>query len=146
VCVTPAGNVEVQTCLRTDGKTWLEHGRIVFTQYYVTAFVPCTTDSDHEHRVAGNLLDRDFVADQPDRKWAGDIIYVWTDEGWLYVATIIDLCSRRIVGWAMASHMRAELCEEALKMALARLRPDAGPTRTTTATNLCVASGEELNA
>ncbi len=89
-------------------------------------FVPTTTDSDHEHRVAENLLDRDFAASSPDRKWAGDITYVWTDEGWLYVAAVMDLCSRRIVGWAMAEHMRAELVEDALKMALRTRRPGEG--------------------
>lgn len=89
-------------------------------------FVPCTTDSNHGHRVAENLLARDFAADLPDRKWAGDITYVPTDEGWLYVAAVIDLCSRRIVGWSMASHMRTELCEEALKMAIANRRPGTG--------------------
>lgn len=86
-------------------------------------FVPVTTDSDHDHRVADNLLDRDFAAEMPDRKWAGDITYVWTEEGWLYVAAIIDLCSRRIVGWAMASHLRTELCREALQMAIRNRRP-----------------------
>lgn len=89
-------------------------------------FVPCTTDSDHEHRIADNLLSRDFAADAPNRKWSGDITYIWTDEGWLYLAAIIDLCSRRIVGWAMDSHMRKELCEEALKMALGNRRPGVG--------------------
>ena len=89
-------------------------------------FVPTTTDSDHDRPVAENVLDRDFSADAPDRKWAGDITYVWTAEGWLYVAVIMDLFSRRIVGWAMADHMRSELCEEALSMALRRRRPEAG--------------------
>ena len=89
-------------------------------------FVPRTTDSDHTHAAAPNVLDRDFAADAPDRKWAADITYVPTDEGWLYLAAVIDLCSRRIVGWAMADHMRAELCTEALGMALAHRSPGVG--------------------
>lgn len=108
-------------------KTVEKYMKIAGISAEVTArFVPCTTDSNHEHRVADNLLDRDFAAEQPNRKWAGDITYIPTDEGWLYVAAIIDLCSRRIVGWAMAEHMRTELCEEALKMALAGRRPGEG--------------------
>lgn len=89
-------------------------------------FVPRTTDSSHAHRPAPNLLDRDFAADAPDRKWAADITYVPTDEGWLYLAAVIDLCSRRIVGWSMADHMRAELVGDALRMGLARRNPPAG--------------------
>jgi putative transposase len=89
-------------------------------------FVPRTTDSDHDHRVADNVLGRDFAAEMPNRKWAGDITYVWTDEGWLYLAAIIDLCSRRIVGWSMAPHLRSDLCEEALTMAISNRRPGEG--------------------
>jgi putative transposase len=85
-----------------------------------------TTDADHDHPVADNVLARDFAADAPDAKWATDITYVPTDEGWLYLAAVIDLCSRRIVGWAMADHMRAELCLDALDMAVLHRRPDAG--------------------
>jgi len=85
-----------------------------------------TTDSAHAHPIADNVLNRDFAADLPDRKWAADITYVETGQGWLYVAVVIDLCTRRIAGWAMADHLRAELCTDALSMALARRRPDAG--------------------
>ena len=59
-----------------------------------------TTDSDHKFNIAPNLLDRDFTADQPDKKWAGDISYVWTREGWSYLAVILGLHSRRVIGWA----------------------------------------------
>ena len=65
-------------------------------------FVPRTTDSRHEQPVAGNVLGRRFGAPAPDRKWAVDITYVPTGEGWLYLAGVIDLCTRRIVGWSMA--------------------------------------------
>src|SRR5439155_24146189 len=61
-----------------------------------------TTDSAHAHPIADNVLNRDFAADLPDRKWAADITYVQTDQGWLYVAVVIDLCTRRTACWAMA--------------------------------------------
>lgn len=89
-------------------------------------FVPRTTDSAHEQPVAPNVLGRQFQAEFPDRKWAADITYVPTDEGWLYLAGVIDLCSRRVVGWSMADHMRTELVSDALGMALDRRRPDQG--------------------
>jgi len=89
-------------------------------------FVPRTTDSAHTQPVAPNTLDRVFESAAPNRKWAADITYIATDEGWLYLAGIIDLYSRRIVGWSMAEHMRAELVSEAMKMALAQRRPKGG--------------------
>jgi transposase InsO family protein len=89
-------------------------------------FVPRTTDSAHQRPVADNVLDRQFDADLPDRKWAVDITYIPTDQGWLYLAGVLDLCSRRIVGWSMADHMRVELVSDALNMAIARRRPDEG--------------------
>ena len=85
-----------------------------------------TTDSNHGHPVAMNLLDRTFSAQAPDRKWCVDITYVPTGEGWLYLAAVIDLFSRKIVGWEMADHLRAELCVNALSMAIERRRPDPG--------------------
>jgi putative transposase len=92
-------------------------------------FVVRTTDSSHGHPVAPNTLGRRFDAAAwatPDSAWCCDVTCVWTDEGWLYLAAVIDLCSRRIVGWAMAEHMKAELCLDALGMALERRRPAAG--------------------
>jgi transposase InsO family protein len=86
-------------------------------------FVPSTTDSRHDRPVAPNVLDRRFDAALPDQKWAADITYVPTDEGWLYLAGVIDLCSRRIVGWSMADHMRTGLVADALTMALSRRSP-----------------------
>lgn len=89
-------------------------------------FVPKTTDSAHRQPVAANLLDRRFDADLPNRKWAVDITYVPTDQGWLYLAGVIDLCSRRIVGWSMADHMETSLVSDALTMAVARRNPGQG--------------------
>ena len=89
-------------------------------------FVPRTTDSTHAQPIASNVLDRQFAADAPNRKWAGDITYIPTDEGWLYLAGVIDLHSRRIVGWSMTDHMQTDLVADALAMALARRRPGPG--------------------
>ncbi len=77
-------------------------------------------------RVANDLLDRDFATGAPNRCWVADITYLRTWEGWLYLVAVQDLYSRRIVGWAMADHMRTELVTDALGMALARRRPDPG--------------------
>ena len=77
-------------------------------------------------RVADDLLDRNFAAGAPNRCWVADITYLRTWEGWLYLVAVQDLYSRRIVGWAMADHMRAELVTDALEMALAHRRPDRG--------------------
>ena len=78
-------------------------------------------------RVADDLVDRRFARAGPDRLWVADITYLPTWEGWLYLAAVQDAFSRRIAGWAMAEHMRAELVVEALEMALARRRPGDGP-------------------
>lgn len=85
-----------------------------------------TTDSAHDKPVAENALDRKFDASQPNQVWTTDVTYVWTQEGWLYLAIIIDLFSRRVVGWATANHMRTSLVLNALRMALGRRLPDAG--------------------
>lgn len=85
-----------------------------------------TTDSKHDQPIAPNVLDRQFGAEQTDRTWCCDITYVSSDEGTLYVAAVIDCCSRRIVGWAMADHLRAELCLDALDMAIQQRCPPPG--------------------
>lgn len=89
-------------------------------------FVPRTTDSRHEQPVAPNLLSRRFNAELPNQKWAADITYIPTDQGWLYLSGVIDLCSRKIVGWSMADHMETDLVSDALKMAIARRNPGPG--------------------
>jgi putative transposase len=89
-------------------------------------FVPRTTDSGHDQPVARNLLARQFTADMPNQKWVVDITYIPTGEGWLYLAGVMDLCSRKIVGWSMAEHMETSLVREALTMALLHRRPPAG--------------------
>jgi putative transposase len=96
-----------------------------------------TTDSKHELPLAENVLKRDFTTTEPDRAWVADITYIWTTEGWLYLAkqcfwgkfppenmrVIIDLFSRRVVGWSMAEHMRTELVLTALDAALGQRIP-----------------------
>ena len=77
-----------------------------------------TTDSNHSNPVAPNLLDRDFSAEMPDEKWVGDILGIWTGEGWLYLAALLDTFSRLIVGWSMSSHRDEALVTAALRMAL----------------------------
>ena len=97
-----------------------------------------TTDSDHTFNIAPNLLDRDFKADQPNQKWAGDISYIWTREGWrpswasdhggtmTNLAVILDLHSRRVIGWAVSNRMKRDLAIRALKMAIAFRAPPKG--------------------
>jgi transposase InsO family protein len=87
---------------------------------------PVTTDSRHGYAVAPNLLVRQFDVAQPDQVWGGDISYVWTAEGWLYVSTLLDLYSRKVVGWAMRSRCDTLLVQDTLQMALGRRHPAAG--------------------
>jgi transposase InsO family protein len=79
-----------------------------------------TTDSDHSEPIAENLLARDFSASKPNEKWVSDITYIQTTDGWLYLAMMIDLFSRKVIGWSMSETMEATLVADALKMALAR--------------------------
>lgn len=83
-------------------------------------------DSHASGVVAPNLLDRDFTAAAPNEKWVADISYVWTREGWLYLAAIVDLYARRVVGWSTGERLHKELALGALRMALARRRPEQG--------------------
>jgi transposase InsO family protein len=85
-----------------------------------------TTKSEPDAQVAPNLLQRDFSANQPNTKWVADTTYIWTSEGWLYLAIVLDLFSRMVVGWSMAATQDAALVVQALRMALARRRPLAG--------------------
>ena len=87
---------------------------------------PVTTDSRHGYGVADNVLGRQFDVAKPDQAWAGDITYIWTAEGWLYLSVLLDLYSRKVVGWAMSRHIDANLVQKALEMALGRRMPSAG--------------------
>jgi transposase InsO family protein len=85
-----------------------------------------TTDSAHDAPIAPNTLDRQFTAEGPDRKWVSDFTYIHTRQGLLFLAVVIDLFSRRVVGWSMQEHMRTELVADALSMALQTRRPGKG--------------------
>jgi transposase InsO family protein len=85
-----------------------------------------TTDSKHNLPVAPNLLERNFTPDAPNQVWTSDITYLWTDEGWLYLAIVIDLFNREVVGWSLKPRMTADIVTDALTMAWFRRKPAAG--------------------
>ena len=85
-----------------------------------------TTQSNHRMPVAANALNRQFTVAHPNQVWAGDITYVWTTEGWLYLAVVLDLYSRAVVGWALGDRLMGEITQQALSMAIHHRRPKAG--------------------
>lgn len=85
-----------------------------------------TTDSRHKHPVAENILNRQFEVENPDKVWCADITYLWTMQGWLYLAVVLDLFSRKVVGWAMSNRINAQLVVDALRMAYWRRKPPPG--------------------
>jgi len=105
------------------GRLMREHG---LQSHKRRRFRVVTTDSRHEHPVAQNVLQRDFKASAPNRKWLADITYVQTGEGWLYLALVLDLYARKIVGWAMSETMPQELMLHALDVALGWRDPGPG--------------------
>src|SRR5262249_461820 len=126
------GAPRIHAELRAAGQT-VSRKRVerVMRQHGIRARTPrryrvCTTDSKHSLPVAPNLLQQNFVADPPAPVWVADITYIPTGESWLYLAVILDLFTRKVVGWAMREHMRAELTIAALTMAIQRRRPGAG--------------------
>ena len=126
------GAPRIHAELRAAGQT-VSRKRVerIMRQHGIRARAPrryrvCTTDSKHGLPVAANLLEQNFVADQPNQVWLADITYIPTSQGWLYLAVVIDLFTRKVVGWAMRQHMRAELTIAAHTMAIQRQRPPAG--------------------
>lgn len=85
-----------------------------------------TTDSNHELSICDNLLDRKFQPESSNQVWTTDITYIWTAQGWLYLAIVVDLFSRKIIGWSVQDHMRTSLCQEALTMAWWRRKRPKG--------------------
>ena len=85
-----------------------------------------TTDSQHNKAVASNLLDQNFSAEAPNEKWAADISYIWTAQGWLYLAVMLDLYSRRVIGWAVGARMTSDLPLRALNRAIGLRQPPFG--------------------
>jgi transposase InsO family protein len=126
------GSPRVHAVLRTQGRG-ASRGRIerLMRRHGIRAIMAPprrvrTTDSRHNLPIAPNLIARDFTAAAPNRVWLADITYIPTAEGWLYLAAVMDLFSRKIVGWAMRDHMRVELVSSALSMAIRQQRPAAG--------------------
>jgi len=95
--------------------------KVKFKRKYVA-----TTDSDHNNEIAPNILNRDFFASNPDEKYVGDITYIQTTQGWLYLATVIDLYSRKVVGWSIDENMKTSLINDALDMAIKNRNPPKG--------------------
>ena len=126
------GSPRVHAALRAQGRG-ASRGRIerLMRRHGIRAIMARpqrvrTTDSRHDLPIAPNLLERSFTAAAPNQIWLADITYVETDQGWLYLAAVMDLHSRRIVGWAMRDHLRTELPLAALRMAIQTRRPPAG--------------------
>ena len=111
-----------QVSRRRIGRLMAEQGLQVKTKRKFQV----TTDSSHGQAVAPNVLDRQFDVNQPDTAYVGDITYIWTAEGWLYLAVVIDLFSRAVVGWSMSPWLKAELVTQALQMALDQRQPLPG--------------------
>lgn len=109
------GRKRVMRLMRTDGLSGRRKTKYVHT-----------TNSNHRFPIAQNVLERNFEVDEPNKVWVGDITYLRTDEGWVYLAVLLDLYSRKIVGWAVSNSMHTALPLDALKMALFRRRPLPG--------------------
>jgi putative transposase len=125
------GSPRITQRLREEGKTAGRHriARIMRSQGWrakAAKKYKATTNSNHSLPVAPNLLEQNFTADAPDQKWVSDITYIWTEEGWLYLAVVLELYSRRVIGWAIAERMTASLVCDALIMALWRHRMPKG--------------------
>jgi len=128
------GAPRIHAALRADGQT-ASRSRVERLMHHhgIRARTPRrfrvrTTDSHHDLPIAPNRLDQKFAAERPNQVWLADITYVPTGEGWLYLAAVLDLFTRKIVGWAMRDHMRAELTIAALTMAIQRQKPPPGLT------------------
>lgn len=126
------GSPRLHAALRAEGRG-VSRGRIerLMRRHGIRAtaarrFRPMTTDSRHGLPVAPNRLEQHFAATAPNQVWLADITYVPTGEGWLYLAAVLDLATRKVVGWAMRDHLRSELAEAALLMAMQRQRPAPG--------------------
>ena len=126
-----AGAPRITKQLREEGRTVGKHrvARVMRSECLrakAARKYKATTNSNHNLPVAPNRLEQDFTATAPNRKWVSDITYIWTEEGWLYLAVVLDLYSRRVVGWAMRERMTADLVCEALALALWRRKMPTG--------------------
>jgi transposase InsO family protein len=126
------GSPRMHAALRAEGHR-VSRGRVerLMRRHGIRAlarrrFRPATTDSRHQLPISPNLLQQKFAIFEPNRIWLADMTYIPTGEGWLYLAAVLDLATRKVVGWAMRDHMRAELTLGALIMAAQRQRPGPG--------------------
>jgi putative transposase len=126
------GSPRIHAVLRKQGRG-VSRGRIerTMSRHGIRAIMAPprhvrTTDSRHGLPIAPNLIARDFTASAPNRVWLADITYIPTAEGWLYLTAVMDLFSRKIVGWAMRDHMQVDLAPSALAMAIQQQQPQAG--------------------
>ena len=126
------GSPRMHAALRAEGYR-VSRGRVerLMRRHGIRAlarrrFRPATTDSRHQLPISPNLLQQKFTASGPNRVWLADMTYIPTGEGWLYLAAVLDLATRKVVGWAMRDHMRTELTLAALIMAAQRQRPGPG--------------------
>ena len=125
------GSPRIHAALRAEG---VEAGRHRIARLMRTHAIraktrrkfKATTQSDHHLPVAENILDRGFSVNQPDTAWVGDITYVWTQEGWLYLAVLLDLFSRKVVGWALSDRIDRHLVVKALDQAIIARKPSPG--------------------
>ena len=107
---------------RRVGRLMRENGlKVVRTRKY-----KATTDSNHRFNIAPNRLNQNFIAKRPNQKWAGDISYIWTREGWSYLSVVLDLHSRRVIGWATSNRLKVDLAMRALDNAIALRAPPPG--------------------
>ncbi|WP_133141011.1 IS3 family transposase, partial [Legionella maceachernii] len=126
-----AGAPRIAKRLKTEGELVGKHrvARIMREQGWrakAAKKFKATTNSNHQLPVAPNLLQQNFFAHKPNEKWASDITYCWTEEGWLYLAVVMDLYSRKVVGWALSERMTKQLVMDALQMALWERKPPRG--------------------
>ena len=112
-----------ESCKRSKAGTIMKLAGVVAKQ---KKKFKATTDSKHNLPVAPNLLARNFQVPEPDQVYCGDITYIWTTEGWLYLAIVLDLYSRQVVGWSMSNRMTKKLVLDALRMAIWRRHPESG--------------------
>ena len=125
------GSPRVHATLQAQGQRIGEHrvARLMRTSAIRAKTIKtwrATTDSAHPYPIVPNTLNRQFAVTAPNRVWAGDITYVWTAEGWLYLAVVLDLYSRRVIAWGMGNRLTQELATAALTMAIEHRRPARG--------------------
>lgn len=126
-----AGSVRITKRLNNEGESVGKHrvAKIMRSNGWrarAAKKFKATTNSNHHLPVAPNLLQQNFSADKPNKKWVSDITYIWTEEGWLYLAVVMDLYSRKVVGWSLSERMTKQLVIDALQMAIWARKPPRG--------------------